>query len=65
MVERLMFRPIEAADAIGVSRSKIYELISAGEIPSVTVGKSVRVPVAALNEWIGRRLAARATGTAA
>jgi excisionase family DNA binding protein len=54
---RLMLRPIEAAEAIGVSRSKAYELIASGEIPSVKVGGCVRVPVDALRLWIDRQLA--------
>lgn len=57
--ERLLLRPAECADAIGVSRSKAYELISSGEIPSIRLGGSVRVPVEALREWIGRRIADR------
>ncbi len=60
MTEKLMLRPNEAADAIGVSRSKAYELIAAGEIPSVKVGGCVRVPVAALQAWIARQLTERA-----
>ena len=50
--QRLMLRPTEAAEAIGVSRSKAYELIAAGQIPSVMVGGCVRVPVEALKAWI-------------
>ena len=56
---KLMWRPAEAADAIGVSRSKCYELIAHGEIPSVRVGGCVRVPVQALRDWIADQLAAR------
>lgn len=52
MTDRLMLRPAEAGDAIGVSRSKVYELIAAGKIPSVIVGGCVRVPVEALKTWI-------------
>jgi excisionase family DNA binding protein len=58
MTERLMLRVTEAADAIGVSRAKAYELIAAGELPSVRLGGSVRVPVVALQAWIERKLAA-------
>lgn len=54
--DRLMLRPTEAADAIGVSRSKAYELIAAGEIPSVKVGGCVRVPLGALQKWIDQQL---------
>jgi excisionase family DNA binding protein len=57
--ERMMLRPAEAADAIGVSRSKAYQLIAEGVIPSVRVGGSVRVPVAALQQWIDRQLTER------
>jgi excisionase family DNA binding protein len=54
--ERLMLRPAEAADAIGVSRAKLYELLARGVIPSVMVGASKRVPVQALNAWIEEQL---------
>jgi excisionase family DNA binding protein len=43
-VERLLLRPSEAAIALGVSRSKCYELIASGAIPSLRVGSSVRIP---------------------
>lgn len=57
--QRLLLRPTEAAEAIGVSRSSVYELIAAGRIPSVKVGNCVRVPVVALQEWIDQQLAER------
>lgn len=56
MQGRLMLRPAEAAEAIGVSRSKAYELIASGQIPSIKVGGCVRVPVEALRAWIDRQL---------
>jgi excisionase family DNA binding protein len=59
MPERLMLRVTETADAIGVSRSKAYELIASGEIPSVRVGGCLRVPVDALRAWIARQLEVR------
>ena len=59
MTERLMLRPSEAADAMGVSRSKAYELIANGEIPSVRLGGCIRVPVEALKEWIARSVTRR------
>jgi excisionase family DNA binding protein len=54
---KLLLRPAEAADAIGVSRSKAYELIASGQTPSIRVGGSVRVPIQALQEWIEAALA--------
>lgn len=59
MTDRLMLRPAEAAEAIGVSRAKGYEMIARGEIPSVEIGGVRRVPVEALRSLIARRLAER------
>jgi excisionase family DNA binding protein len=64
MTEKLMLRPAEAADSMGISRSKCYELIARGELPSVRVGGCVRVPVDALRTWITNQVAARSTGAA-
>ena len=57
MNEKLLLKPAEAAEVIGVSRSRAYELIGSGQIPSIRIGGSVRVPVAALRAWIDERLA--------
>ena len=50
--DRLAYRVTEAAERIGISRTKCYELIKAGKLPSVRIGGSVRVPVDALKQWI-------------
>lgn len=52
MRERLAYRVTEAAEIIGVSRSKMYELIAQGGVPSVRIGTSVRVPADGLRAWI-------------
>jgi excisionase family DNA binding protein len=62
-MEKLLLRPVEAAEAIGIGRSKVYELLASGELPSIRVGTSVRVPVEALRAWIARQL--QSAGTAA
>ena len=59
----LLLRPTEAAEAIGVGRSKCYELIASGELPSIRIGGSVRVLVDALRAWIERKTAERAEGS--
>lgn len=55
-MEPLLLRPTEAADLIGVGRSKIYELIAKGEVPSIRIGSSVRIPAEGLREWIAARV---------
>jgi excisionase family DNA binding protein len=55
-MERLLLRPVEAAEMIGVGRSKVYELLASGHLPSIRIGGSVRVPVDALRAWIDRQV---------
>jgi excisionase family DNA binding protein len=55
-MERLLLRPTEAAEVIGIGRSKMYELLARGEMPSMRVGGSLRVPLAQLREWVDRKV---------
>jgi excisionase family DNA binding protein len=54
---RLLLRPDEAAQVIGVSRSRFYQLLSQGLIKSIRVGRSRRVPLAELQRWVNDELA--------
>lgn len=45
----------DAAHLIGVGRTKLYELIAAGEVETVKFGKSTRVVTASLHDLIRRR----------
>lgn len=47
----------EAGRELGVSRSRAYELIRAGELPSIKIGRSRRVPRSAIEAYIARLLA--------
>ena len=52
-MDRLLLRPMEAAKSLGVSRSRIYELIASGELPGIVrLGRSVRVSSEALRSWV-------------
>ncbi|AWK74264.1 hypothetical protein CBI38_24630 [Rhodococcus oxybenzonivorans] len=42
----------ETLDRVAVSRSKLYELMDAGDIRSVKVGKRRLISDAAINDWI-------------
>jgi excisionase family DNA binding protein len=52
MVDRLLLKPTEAAQALGIGRSKIYELIMSGVIESVLIGTARRVPAEALASYV-------------
>jgi len=50
--ERLLLRPEEVADALAVGRTAVFELIRTGELRSVKIGKSRRIPAEAVVEYL-------------
>ena len=60
MVEPLLVRVEEAARILSLSRSTVYEMMDAGELPSVRRGAARRIPVAALREWVAQQIHPRA-----
>ena len=53
---RLLLTVPEAAEALAISRSKLYELFAAGLVRSVRIDGSRRVPLEALETYIARLL---------
>ena len=53
--ERLLLRVPEVADRLGLGLTKTWALVNTGEIRSITIGKSRRVPVEALEEWLRQK----------
>ncbi len=64
MAEPLLYRPEDAATALGIGRSKFWELIATEQIETVRIGRSRRVPAQALEEYVGRLRAGRSKGAA-
>jgi excisionase family DNA binding protein len=56
-VEPVLLTIPEAAVALAIGRTKVYELISAGEIDVVHIGRSARVPADAIREFVAARRA--------
>jgi excisionase family DNA binding protein len=48
----ILLRVPEVANLIAMGVTKTWELINSGEIESVTIGRSRRVSVEALNKWL-------------
>lgn len=61
---RALLRIDEAADVLGLSRSKVYQLAASGLIPSIKIGRSRRIPAAGLQRWIAVRIADAHEGAA-
>jgi excisionase family DNA binding protein len=45
----------EACRLTGIGRSKLYELIAAGEIEIIKIGSITLVPIASLTEFLRRK----------
>jgi excisionase family DNA binding protein len=50
--ERLLLTVVEAAAMLGVGRTKAYELIAAGELQVVHIGRAARVPLVAVRRYV-------------
>jgi excisionase family DNA binding protein len=51
-VDKLLYTPAEAAEALGIGRSTLYLLLAEGDIVSVRIGASRRIPAKALDAYI-------------
>jgi excisionase family DNA binding protein len=56
--EVLLVPPAKAWDLLGVSNSTGYELLGAGELDSIKIGRARRITIASIHRLIERRLAA-------
>ena len=56
-VEPLCVRVSDAAHMIGVGRTKLYELISSGELETIKIGKATRITTASLHKLVERHRA--------
>ena len=51
-MDKLLLTPTEAATALGIGRSKVYELMQTGQLQSVHIGACRRVPAEALHAFL-------------
>ena len=64
-MSKLLLTVPEAAAALAISRSKLYELLAAGLVRSVRIDGSRRVPVDALETYVAGLLGQEARTDAA
>ncbi len=51
-LQREYLKVPEVAEVLRIARSRAYELVGSGEIPSIRIGRSVRVNRRELDRWI-------------
>lgn len=54
--EPLVYTVAEVAEQLKLSKSKVYDLVSRRQIPTVKIGSRVLIPRKQLIEWIDRQL---------
>jgi excisionase family DNA binding protein len=52
--EQLLFTIPKAAEALRISRTKLYELLDANAIESVHLGRARRIPAEALHAYVAK-----------
>jgi excisionase family DNA binding protein len=53
-VNKILLKPEEAAEVLSIGRTKVYALIAGGQLASVRIGNSRRIPLDAVNDFITR-----------
>lgn len=59
--EQVVLKPLEAAKRLRVSRAHLYNLLATGAIPSFKIGKSRRVRLQDIEQYVERQIAESAT----
>ena len=54
-MDKLLLKPTEVAEILRIGRSLVYGMLATGELPSIRVGRCIRVPKASLEKWISNQ----------
>ncbi len=55
-MDTLLMNIDEASQILNLGRSKVYELVMRGELQSIKIGRSRRIPRSSIEEFIQSRL---------
>ena len=48
----LLYRATEVAKMLGLGRSTVFAMMASGQLPTVRIGRAVRIPRAGLERWL-------------
>jgi excisionase family DNA binding protein len=63
LANRLALRMAEAADALGISKRLLEEMVGTGRIPHLRINTVVLFPVASLMQWLKEQAEAQSAAT--
>ena len=52
---KILVKAEEAARLLSLGRGTVYQMMNSGALPTVRMGRAVRVPMDALRRWIEER----------
>ena len=56
MIDKILLSIPDAAARLSIGRSKMYQLITAGDVRAVRIGRAVRLPVEEVDAYARRLL---------
>ena len=54
----ILYTVEQFSTATGICRTKVFELMKSGELETIRIGRSRRIPVSAAMSWIEEKLSA-------
>lgn len=57
-LEKRVYSVSEAAEVLGISRSKMYEYVKSNGFPVLNIGRRILIPIKALDCWLEAQTAA-------
>jgi excisionase family DNA binding protein len=56
-MESILLRVEEVAELLGLGRTKVFEMLAAGDLPTVRIGRCLRVPRENVERWVRDQVA--------
>ncbi len=53
-MDKTLLRISECQTALGLGRSKVYELVTSGELRAIHIGRAVRIPASEVARFVER-----------
>jgi len=52
---KLLLKCEEAAKRLSMGRAKVYLMAASGELPSIRIGRAIRIPSDSLRKWVRQK----------
>ena len=52
MMEKMTMTVMEMAQCLDIGKNMAYELVKSGDVPYLKIGRQIRIPKKAFNDWI-------------